>query len=586
MKNFPNIQIILQPLKQNIFKPLLQLLRIIPENTKTLLQTIIYAFAAGMMAIAFMLALNFVYNNTFVAFSNHSKLFFVVASFITIVCSSLLVGFLLYKFNPDAAGSGIPQLKAAYWKDLGYVSWLSVIIKFIAGILSIGGGASMGREGPTVYLGGGIASNLAGALGKPARQRRSYVVIGASAGLAAAFNAPLAAITFILEEFVSDINNRFIGRVVFSSLIGAFVVYAFIGKQPAFQLPVSEYVTWVHYLLVPFVALFASLAGVTFQRYTIYFRKRLKKQKIVAAWLLPCCGGIITWIIGVSVFLTVGKIGIFGLGYNDLSSALDNKFIWWIAGILVIAKLIATIFSYSFGGCGGIFSPMLFIGGMCGYFIGGMCGHWVPLTPSDRIVLSAVGMSACLGAVVRAPLTSLLIVFEMTHQFSLVPGLMIGTFISVFVSRMAGKNNFYDAILLQDGHELIKIRPPLDIKSWHNLPIMTIANPQPVILEDINENHVQEVLDNYPYNCFPIRLENKEIGIITRKQMEDIVNKKSIPQISNAAFCYSNHTVKNASEKIIESPNGVIVVIDKNKKNISGIVTLHDLLRAQASVLE
>lgn len=573
-------------MKADILKPFLSLLRALPENTRYMVQTIIYALMAGISAICFMTVLNFVYENTFVAFSTYSRLFFLAASFILVVGSSLIVGILLYRFNPEAAGSGIPQLKAAYWKDLGYVPWRPVILKFVAGILSIGGGASLGREGPTVYMGGGIASNMAGFMGIGVRQRRSAVVIGASAGLAAAFNAPLAAITFILEEFVADINNRFIGRVVFSSLLGAFVVFAFIGKQPAFRLPSVEDVTWIHYIIVPLVAVAASLAGVIFQRATLFYRGRLKKQKVIAAWLLPCCGGLITWTIGASVFLTVGKLGVFGLGYHDLSNALDNQFIWWIAGILAIAKLIATIFSYSFGGCGGIFSPMLFIGGMCGYFIGGLLGYWVPLTFSDRIVLSAVGMSACLGAVVRAPLTSLLIVFEMTHQFSMVPGLMIGTFISVIVSHIAGRNNFYDALLLQDGHELIKIRPPLDIKSWHNLPISSIANPHPVIVDNLAESQLQTILDDHPYNCFPIRLENREIGIITRDQMAAIIHHKASPHISRAVFCHPDQTVKDVGEKIIESPNGVIVVVDEKTGDISGIITLHDLLRAQAAVLE
>ena len=567
----------------NIIRSLLENLS---ENTRTLILTILYGVIAGSSAVCFMTLLNLVYENTFIVFSAHSKLFFLIASFILIISTSLMAGFLLYKFDPDAAGSGIPQLKAAYWKDLGYVPWRPVLIKFIAGILNIGGGASLGREGPTVYIGGGIASNLAGFMGVPIRRRRSAVVIGASAGLAAAFNAPLAAITFILEEFVGDINNRFIGRVVLSSLIGAFVVYAFIGRQPAFKLPSIESVTWVHYTIAPVVAVIASLAGVIFQQSTLFLRSRLKRQKAIPVWLLPCFGGLIIWVIGASIFCTTGKLGVFSLGYHDLSRALDNDFIWWVAGIMVVAKLLATIFSYSFGGCGGIFSPLLFIGGMCGYFIGGLTGHWVPLTPSDRMILSAVGMSTCLGAVVRAPLTSLLIVFEMTHQFDLIPGLMIGTFISVIVSHAFGKLNFYDALLLQDGHELIKIRPPLDIKSWQNLPIASIANPHPVILKDLSENHLREILDNHPYNCFPMLLENNEVGIITRNQMESIIAHKAVPDIPKAVFCYPDQTVKEVGNKFIESPGGVIIVIDEKSGNITSIVTLHDLLRAQASILE
>ncbi len=571
--------------KDEYLRSAVELLRYLPDNTRTFVQTVIYALAAGSSAVCFMVLLNFAYKHTFVAFSLRSPAFFLISSFLLIIGSSLVVGILLTKFVPDAAGSGIPQLKAAYWKEVGYVPGISVLIKFVAGILSIGGGASLGREGPTVYIGGGIASNIAGALGTPVRRRRSAVVVGASAGLAAAFNAPLAAIAFILEEIVGDINSRFIGRVVLSSVVGAFVVFALIGKQPAFKLPSVESVSWVHYFIVPVVALAASLLGVVFQRSVLISRSFIRKRKDIPHWLMPCCGGFIVWVIGSCAFLTTGKLGVFGLGYDDLSNALHNDFIWWIAGILVVAKLLATIASYSFGACGGIFSPSLFIGGMCGFFIGGIADFWIPLSPSDRIVLSAVGMSTCLGAIIRAPLTSLLIVFEMTHQFSVVPALMVGTIISVLVSHAASKANFYDSMLLQDGHELIKIRPPVDIKSWQKLPISSIANPHPVIVQSLSESHLRGIHEDHPYHCFPVTLGDGRFGLITRQEIESILKHKAVPEIPVAATCRADQTVLDVGNKFIESPHGCIIVLDENTGKVAGIVTLHDLLRAQASIL-
>lgn len=228
----------------------------------------------------------------------------------------------------------------------------------------------------------------------------------------------------------------------------------------------------------------------------------MKRQKRVPAWLLPILGGLATWIIGCGVFLATGKIGVFGLGYQDLSSALNNNFEWKIAGVMIVAKLLAMMIGYSFGGCGGIFAPLLFVGGMTGYFLGGLARLWIPLTPADQIVLAVVGMSACLGATVRAPLTSILIVFEMTHQFSLVPGLLLGTIISQATARFAGKLNFYDALLVQDGHELHKIHPPIDLQSWQNLPVSAIANPTPVMLSSLDENEMREKLEQFPFNSF------------------------------------------------------------------------------------
>lgn len=562
----------------------LHLLQRFPENVRAAISTGLLGLFAGLSAVAFLFLTNFLFAQTYLVFAEKSVSYFIIASFIVISVTSLLVGYLLNIFSPEAAGSGIPQIKTAYWKELGYVSFKPVLVKFIAGVLSIGGGNSLGREGPSVFLGSGVASNLDGLLGAPPRQRRSATLIGAAAGLAAAFNTPLAAITFVIEEIIGDMNNRYLGRVVLSSVIGAFSVYAILGRHPAFSLPSIENISWFHYLVVPFVSLFASLAGVAFQKGTIFFRGRLSRQKRLPRWLLPLFGGIITWIIGCSVFFSTGKIGVFGLGYQDLSNALNNNLAWEIAGILVGAKLLATMAGYSFGGCGGIFAPSLFIGGLTGYFIGGLSGYWVPLTPADHIVLAAVGMSACLGAIVHAPLTSMLIVFEMTHQFSLVPGLMIGTIISQAVARRFSRLNFYDALLVQDGHELHKIRPPLDLQSWQNLPISAIASPNPVGLHDMTADEMQKVLDTYPYSAFPVFSGGIVKGVITRQQIEHALYTKKTPRIHKMGFCYADQTVKEVGNKFVESAAHVLIVLERGTDRIQGIITLHDLIRAQAAI--
>ncbi|HOD16683.1 MAG TPA: chloride channel protein [Spirochaetota bacterium] len=563
---------------------ILQFIQKLPENIRPVIMTCVLSLAAGLGAVGFMFMTNLMFSGTFLFFTTQSVPLFMGASFLVISVTSLMVGYLLNVFSPEAAGSGIPQVKTAYWKELGYMSFKPVLIKFVAGVLSIGGGNSLGREGPSVFLGSGVASGLDGLLGAPQRQRRGSTLIGAAAGLAAAFNTPLAAITFVIEEIIGDLNSRFLGRVVLASVIGAFVVYAILGRHPAFSLPSVENISWFHYAVVPLVAAAASAAGIVFKRVTLAIRGRMKKRKRVPAWLLPLFGGLITWVIGCSVFLVTGKIGVFGLGYQDLSAALANNFPWEVAGILVCGKLIATIACYGFGGCGGIFAPSLFIGGMTGYFIAGLAGIWLPLTPADHIVLAAVGMSSCLGAIVGAPLTSMLIVFEMTHQFSLVPGLLIGTIISQALARRADKLNFYDALLVQDGHELHKIRPPLDLQSWQNLPISAVASPNPVMLNGLDEKDLRGALDHYPYSAFPL-IEGDDVrGIVTRDEMTDALEKGVAPPVHKIGICYMDQTVKEVGNTFVESSVHVLLVLDRKTGAIRGIITLHDLIRAQAAI--
>ena len=338
-------------------KKIKSLLNIIPDNTRDTVHVIIFALVSAFMAVAFLLVTNYIYSKTYVTLSTYSLEIFATSSFAIIMISSLTSGLMMYKIRPDAAGSGIPQLKEAYWKDLGYVNLKTVTVKFIAGVLSLGGGTSLGREGPTVFISGGISSALSGILGYQKRMRRMPLITGASSGLAAAFNTPLAAITFVLEEIIGDLNSRTIGRVVLSSVIGAFVVYAIIGKQPAFELPHIDPTSIYVYLIYPVTAFVASMLGVLFQRGSLTLRSLVKKHETLPRWLMPGFGGLITWITGIACFAITGRLGIFSLGYPDLSDALSHGFAWKTAGILAAGKLISSMASYGFGGCGGIFLP-------------------------------------------------------------------------------------------------------------------------------------------------------------------------------------------------------------------------------------
>jgi CIC family chloride channel protein len=336
--------------------------------------------------------------------------------------------------------------------------------------------------------------------------------------------------------------------------------------------------------LAPLVALAASLLGVAFHKMALAARARVKKSRSLPDWLRPVIGGLITWVLGVAAYLGTGRLGIFSLGYKDLSSVLNNNYLFWIAGIMVVGKLLATVASYGFGGCGGIFSPLLFIGGLTGFFLGGLFSTWLPLTPSDLIVLSAVGMSCCLGTVVKAPLSAMLIVFEMTHQFAIVPALLIGMVVSMAVSRLTGSENFYDAILVQDGHEIHKIRPPLDVQGWRSQGVLAIASPRPVVIRSRDAASLRAVLESHPYACFPWAPEGEALAVVTREALEEALKKGRKPRLETAITCTAENTIAEAAERFIDTHLGFLVVTDAEGGSVVAILTLHDLLRAQAAV--
>jgi CIC family chloride channel protein len=560
-------------------------LKRLPKTSVDILNIVIWGLIAGIGAVFYQISITFFFNHTIKKFSSHSFLLFSIESFGVIVITSLVSGILMTRFCKDAAGSGIPQLKIAYWKDLGFVPFKAIWVKFIAGVLSVGGGGSLGREGPSVFISGGLASSISGKMGFAKQKRRAAASAGAAAGLAAAFNTPLAAITFVLEEMIGTINSRYVGGIFLASVFGAFSVYAIVGRQPAFMLPDISWPSWWSYILIIPVSILAGSTGVLFQRITLLSRKRIRSFSKIPDWVKPAVGGAITWALAMTVFYFSGKIGVFGLGYDDLSDGLTNGIKWHTAGLLLLGKLPATIFAYSFGGCGGIFSPLLFLGAMSGFLIGGLAGIFLPLNQTDMIILAAAGMSACFGAVVKAPLTSILMLFEMTHKFTMVPALMISVFLSQMISRTFCKRNFYDSILEQDGHNLVKIIPPQNLTAWHAMPIKNIFNPKPVFAEDLSAATLQKLLNSYQYKRFPVVKNGKLQGILSRKAAEEAIKNHIEPELINAPVCSSGLTIGETEKTFMESTIGMLVLKDTDS-NIEGILTIHDILRAQAAAVE
>lgn len=560
-----------------------QLVQRLPKRGRAVLLTCAFGLSAGLAAVAFQLAMNALYRATFVRLSHERPIVFLLGSLVAIVSTSLMVGFLLTKFAPEASGSGIPQLKLAFWKDFGVVPWRVVWVKFVAGVLSIGGGCSLGREGPSVHLAGGLASNVAGLLGEAKPRRRMAAAAGSAAGLAAAFNTPLASVTFVLEEIIADLNSSLLGSVLLASVIGAFVVHGLIGKQPAFALSNVEAPGWMAYVFTPVVAAAAALVGVLFQRWTMRLRAGRKHFPLLPAWTRPSFGGVITWALGSAVFLQTGRLGVFSLGYDDLSDGLSLRLGWKIAGVLLATKLLATVLCYGLGGCGGIFSPTLFLGGMCGLCLAGLGSLTLPLSGPDQITLAVVGMSACLGAVVRAPVTGILIVFEMTHEFSLVPALMLGALVSQAISRKLNHHSFYEEILVQDGHRLEHVVPPRDLQTWQQLPVSAVATFEPVIVYDLAAPEIRKLLRAHPYQRFPVVQSDTAAGILTRKEAEAALIENRAPKLDPLATCLPHQTIRELQQALIESTSLMVLILDRPGGCVIGLVTLHDLLRAEVA---
>lgn len=549
------------------------------------LQAVLFGLAGALAAIAFHAAIEWTGELGLGRLEHMSVWSFSGWMLLVITTTSLLSGWLLVRFCPEAAGSGIPQTKSAFWIDNGMIPWRVACVKFCAGLLSIGGGASLGREGPSVQLGASAASTTAGWLGTAKHQRRLAAAAGAAAGLAAAFNAPLAAVTFVLEEILEDLHSKLLGSVIVAAVVGALATHAVFGKQPAFLLGTIDKTSWTIYLLVPITAALAAAVGILFQKMCLGLRQEAKSWEKIPNWIRPLVGALVTWAVGTAVFALVGHSGVFGLGFRDMSTGLAGNIPAQIALLLLAGKLIATVASYGTGGCGGIFAPSLFLGGMCAIALNGFYGLIFTLSPDDRTLLAVVGLSACLGAVVKAPMTSILIVFEMTHQFELVPALLIGQLVASGVSRWLSKWNFYEAVLRQDGVDLARIMPPRNFRSWAQRPAATIAQWRPIAVAELSAEAAQQALAAGRHQRYPVLQNGLPVGIASLAEVETWAKGKLPASLSTSIpTAEPDMSIQDLSEQLVKSDSGMVALVDGNSRHLVAIVTLHDLVRAQLSL--
>lgn len=401
---------------------------------------------AGMAAVGFQYGSQWLFRYTILAASQFSFLSFSLIAILVISSGAFFTGFLMQKFANDAPGSGIPQVKLAYMTRTPEFSWHLIWVKFFGGILSIGTGSSLGREGPTIHIGAALASKVASLFKEPIEAKMNAMCAGAAAGLAAAFNSPLAGVTLVLEEISGNKNlEKFAARSLLASAISVSIVYLFAGSFAALPIPQIIPMRWKVLWLSPFVALFSGCIGFFFQWSTL--RLRTSFLSSFSLCQKTAIGAALSGCLCLIAFALTSKLGAFGLGDQDIRSALDNQIVWHVATILLITKLLATILCYSTMGCGGIFAPLLFFGAMSGTIVFGLTKEWLGLSVQDQTLLSIIGMTATLAAVVRAPLTSIIIVLEMTRQINALPALMLASVTAAFLSTLVFKHNFYNQSL-------------------------------------------------------------------------------------------------------------------------------------------
>ncbi len=360
----------------------------------------------------------------------------------------VVVGVLAVRFFPRVRGSGVVQAKGAFYIYDGHIADSTVAGKFVLSALSLGSGQSLGPEDPALQIGAGLASAIGRRLKLSRERLRLVVPVGAAAGLAAAFNAPITAVLFVIEEVIGRWSGGVLGAVVLSAISSVVAERWFMGSEPLFRVPKYHLDSATELVAYALVGVLGGTASVLFVKLTANLRSGLRKQPQWSQMLQPAVAGLV---IG---FFAIWYPQVMGVGYEWTDLAMHSRFPWEVLGILAGLKLIATALSFATGTPGGLFAPVLFMGAMLGGMVGMIEQQLLPSISVPVGAYALVGMGALFAGILRAPMTSVFMVLEVSGNYAIVLPVVLCNSISYAISRGFQKVPLLDLLARQDGLDL------------------------------------------------------------------------------------------------------------------------------------
>ncbi|HEX4291966.1 MAG TPA: chloride channel protein, partial [Trebonia sp.] len=368
----------------------------------------------------------------------------------------LLYGPLIYNWAREARGHGVPEVMVAVADDGGRIRWQVALVKSLASAICIGSGGSVGREGPIVQIGSALASSIGQWVRMPENRLRIMVACGAAGGISATFNAPITGVFFGVEIILREFAVDALFTVMLSAVVADVIAIPFLGDKPF----LSGFPAGIalgsprNYLLVAVLAVIAALMGLTFKNVLYKVEDWCDAiWKGRPEWARPAVLGLVFGL------LLLALPQMYGVGYPVMFKATAGGYALWFLIILAFGKIVATSLTMGIGGSGGIFAPSLFIGVTTGYAYGDIVDHLFGAAAGQPALYAVIGMGAVFAAAVRAPLTSLASVVEMTGDFSLTLPVMLAVAIATAVSRALSHGTIYTTKLLRRGTDIDQAAP-------------------------------------------------------------------------------------------------------------------------------
>lgn len=492
----------------------------------------------------------------------------------------MIVGPLIYFFAPEAKGHGVPEVMQAILLRGGAIRPRVAFVKAIASAITIGTGGSVGREGPIIQIGSSLGSTVGQFFRVPSSRLKTLVGCGAAAGIAAAFNAPIAGALFAVEIILMDFAVAQFSPIVISSVMATVVSHSFEGKFAAFTVPAYQYVSPYE---IGFYFLLGAVSGIISFLFikVLYFSEEYFDEKFnFPEYLKPVIGGLAIGLMAL-VFPQV-----MGIGYDSINAALHGDMIWYLALGLVFLKILATSLTLGSGGSGGIFAPSLFMGAMLGAFFGYFVNLYFPDITAGPGAYALVAMGGLVAGTTRAPVTAIIIVFELTNDYAIILPLMVTVVISLILSSKLSRESIYTLKLVLRN---------IYIKEGTATNIMESIFVKDVFKKDFDKIHISDNFNavvkkviNGRGRKFPVvDNENNLMGVIITNTIKDYLLEGDVLQnllvasdllIQNIDKVVPNDNCQVALDKMKSHDFDGLVVVESHESNkILGMVWRKDI---------
>ncbi len=439
------------------------------------------------------------------------------------IVGGLVVGPLIHFLAREAKGHGVPEVMEAMIFRKGVIRPAVAAVKIVASAITIAFGGSVGREGPIVQIGAGLGSTLGQILRYSPQRLRTLIGCGAAAGIAATFNAPIAGAFFALEILTRDFAVVTFSPIIVASVVATAVSREFLGDTPAF--PVPDF-SIAGYHELPLYLLLGLVVGVVAMVYvrTLYGTEDFFERLHLPDWLKPTVGGVVLGVL----FLFFPQV--YGVGYSSMVEALDGEMALRMMALLVVVKLVAVNITLGSGYSGGIFAPGLFLGGMLGGAFGALVELWVPGSHGAIGTFAMVGMCAMVGSVTGAPLTAILILFEMTGQYTVILPLMLASIGAALVYRAIMKDTIFSLKFSRRGQDLSFGRESAILRDFHVEDIMEV-NPVSIPREQRLDHVLELFLSHSEEHYYVVDEQGMLAGRISIHDVKDLLREENLQDI-------------------------------------------------------